>query len=132
MWLFQEEAEEGWAIGCFFCEFRGGEKAIHFGRASFVILLIRISFSLSILLAELRNGEVEEGREKGTWGRGEMGGWRSLGRRGKGFLEEKGGGLADGGIEKAYFASLLRFLAVSIEKETSIQGWDEIGGTGWK
>ncbi len=51
---------------------------------------------------------------------GVVSGWRRLGE--KGFLEEKGGGLADGGIEKAYFASLLRFLAVSIEKETSMQG----------
>ena len=55
------------------------------------------------------------------------GGWEG---GGKGFLEEKGGGLADGGIEKVYFASLLRFLAVSIEKETSMQG-GVIEGTGW-
>ena len=51
-----------------FCEFCGGEKAIHFGRASFVISLIRISFSLSILSAELEDGKVGKGRKKDTLG----------------------------------------------------------------
>ena len=67
LWLvvcgfFKRQKETG-RLGVF-CEFRSGEKAIHFGRASFVILLISISFSLSILLAQLGNGEVEEGKKR--------------------------------------------------------------------
>ena len=47
-----------------------------------------------------------------------------VGKEGKGLLEEKGGGLADGGIEKApILLPCCVFWAVSTKrKETSTQG----------